>query len=481
MFIKKGVLLALFLFYVGSVFAQKKDRQPNIVFILADDLGYGDLGVYGQKIIKTPHIDRLAQEGIRFTEFYAGTSVCAPSRAALLSGQHTGHTYIRGNRELEPEGQEPLVDSVQTFAQLLQQKGYVTGAFGKWGLGMVGTSGAPDRKGFHTFFGYNCQRQSHRYYPTHLWHNDKKVVLEGNDLSQKVHYAPSLIQEKTIEFIEENKNKPFFLFIPTPLPHAELQGPEDEFYKMYANQFEEKAHKGNDYGPNATIPGYASVEKPRATYASMVSRMDAYVGEVISKLDELGLTDNTIVIFSSDNGAHREGGNDPVFFNSAANLRGFKRDLYEGGIKTPFIVKWPKKIKPGRISAHIGSFWDIMPTFVDITQSEKPNYTDGKSFLPTLLGKANKQGTHPYLYWEFHEDGGKQAIRMGKWKGVRLNFHTQPNAEIELYNLSADPSEQNNVAKSNPDIVQKIKTFMLEAHRPSTLFPFKHEVQNTGR
>jgi len=478
MFVKKSILFILCVLSVSLVSAQKNDQKPNIVFILADDLGYGDLGVYGQKIIKTPNIDRLAQDGILFTEFYAGTSVCAPSRSSLLTGQHTGHTYIRGNKEIEPEGQEPLVDSVQTYAQLLQEKGYTTGAFGKWGLGMVGTSGAPDKKGFDTFFGYNCQRQSHRYYPTHLWSNEQKIVLEGNDLTNKVHYAPSLIQEKTIAFIEENQNKPFFLFIPTTLPHAELQGPDDEFYKMYANEFEEKAYKGNDYGPNATVTGYASVEKPRATYAAMVSRMDAYVGEVIAKIEELGLSENTIIIFSSDNGAHREGGADPVFFNSSGNLRGYKRDLYEGGIKTPFIVKWPAKIKPGSKSDHIGSFWDIMPSFVDITKANKPHYTDGLSFLPTLLGKTNKQKKHKYLYWEFHEDGGRQAVRMGKWKAVRLNVNKNPNGDIELYDLSIDPKEQNNLADSNPKIVKKMKGYLQEAHRPNALFPFQSEINN---
>ncbi|HWL00308.1 MAG TPA: sulfatase-like hydrolase/transferase, partial [Parapedobacter sp.] len=256
-------------------------KRPNIIFILADDLGYGDLGVYGQQYIHTPHLDQLAAEGMRFTQFYAGTTVCAPSRSSLLTGQHTGHTYVRGNKEIQPEGQEPLADSVQTFAQLLQRAGYVTGAFGKWGLGMVGTSGAPNRKGFDEFFGYNCQRQSHRYYPTHLWHNSEKVILDGNDLSQQVHYAPALIQQKTLAFIENHKDSSFFLFIPTVLPHAELQGPEDEYYRQYEHAFDETPYQGNDYGPEATVAGYASVAKPRATFAAMVSRMDAYVGQVL--------------------------------------------------------------------------------------------------------------------------------------------------------------------------------------------------------
>lgn len=462
-------LIGFFLFHFCC--AQRANQQPNIVFILADDLGYGDLGVYGQQLIKTPHIDRLARQGMRFTEFYAGTSVCAPSRSSLLTGQHTGHTYIRGNKEIEPEGQEPLADSVQSYAQLLQEAGYVTGAFGKWGLGMVGTSGAPDKKGFDRFFGYNCQRQSHRYYPTHLWDNDKKVILEGNDLAHKVHYAPKLIQQKTLQFIEEHQKEPFFLFIPTVLPHAELQGPEDEYYKMYENSFEEHPYKGNDYGSGATVAGYAGVEKPRATFAAMVSRMDAYVGEVLAKLDELGLTENTIIILSSDNGAHREGGADPVFFNSSGGLRGFKRDLYEGGIKTPFIVRWSEKVKAGTESAFIGAFWDVMPTLLDIAGAPKPHYTDGISFLPTLMGEAAQQ-EHAYLYWEFHEDGGRQAIRMGNWKGVRLQAAKNPGGAIELYNLLDDPKEEQDVAEDHPVIVRRISAYMEEAHRPSSLFPF---------
>ncbi|WP_262246392.1 arylsulfatase [Parapedobacter soli] len=457
---------------LGSLpLALHAQQRPNIVFILADDLGYGDLGVYGQTHIHTPNLDRLAAEGMRFTQFYAGTTVCAPSRSVLLTGQHTGHTYIRGNKEIQPEGQEPLADSVQTFAQLLQQAGYTTGAFGKWGLGMVGTSGDPNHKGFDEFFGYNCQRQSHRYYPTHLWHNSEKVILEGNDLSQKVHYAPAIIQEKTLAFIENHQDHPFFLFIPTILPHAELQGPEDEYYRQYENMFPETPHKGNDYGPEATVGGYASVAKPRATFAAMVSRMDAYVGQVLDKLDELGLADNTIVLFSSDNGPHQEGGADPDFFNSAAGFRGVKRDLYEGGIRTPFIVRWPNHIADASVSDHIGAFWDVMPTLVEITGATRPRYTDGISFLPTLLGQGN-QRQHTYLYWEFHEGGGRQAVRMGKWKGIRLNVKENPDAPIALYNLYDDPAETTDVAAEHPEIVGQLAGMMAEAHEESAVFPF---------
>lgn len=445
-------------------------KRPNIVFILADDLGYGDLGVYGQQYIHTPHLDRLAAEGMRFTQFYAGTTVCAPSRSSLLTGQHTGHTYIRGNKEIQPEGQEPLADSVQTFAQLLQQAGYVTGAFGKWGLGMVGTSGDPNHKGFDEFFGYNCQRQSHRYYPTHLWHNSEKIILDGNDLSQQVHYAPSLIQQKTLAFIENHKDSSFFLFIPTVLPHAELQGPEDEYYRQYEHAFDETPHHGSDYGPGATVAGYASVDKPRATFAAMVSRMDAYVGQVLDKLDELGLTDNTLVIFSSDNGPHQEGGADPEFFNSAGGLRGVKRDLYEGGIRTPLIAHWPNHIAAGSVSDHIGAFWDIMPTLVELTGAPRPHYTDGISLLPTLLGQGDQQ-QHGYLYWEFHEGGGRQAVRIGNWKGVRLNVKEAPDGPIALYDLQADPAETTDVAAARPEIAKQLAERMEKAHHESAVFP----------
>jgi Arylsulfatase A and related enzymes len=450
--------------------AHQERERPNIVFILADDLGYGDLGCYGQSIIKTPHLDRFAKEGMRFTQFYSGTTVCAPSRSALLTGQHTGHTYIRGNKEVQPEGQEPLADSVQTFAQLLQEAGYVTGAFGKWGLGMVGTSGDPNRKGFDEFFGYNCQRQSHRYYPTHLWHNAEKVILEGNDLTGKVHYAPAVIQEKTLAFLERHRHEPFFLYVPVVLPHAELQGPEDEHYRQYEHAFDETPHKGNGYGPGATVGGYASVDKPRATYAGMVSRLDAYVGEILAKLDELGLRENTIVLFGSDNGPHMEGGADPSFFNSSGGLRGVKRDLYEGGIRTPFIVRWPGKVAAGSTADHVGAFWDIMPTLVDIAAAPKPRYTDGISFLPTLLNQG-QQETHPYLYWEFHEAGGRQAVRIGKWKGVRLGVKERRDPPIELYDLTKDPGEQDDVAAEHPEVVAQLSQAMEQAHRESKLFP----------
>lgn len=467
--------LSLFVFVLfNSATAQQK--QPNIVFILADDLGIGDIGAYGQTKIKTPNLDKLAREGALFTQFYAGTSVCAPSRASLMTGMHTGHAYVRGNKEIKPEGQEPLADSIRTFAMDLQNAGYVTGAFGKWGLGMVGTSGDPNLKGFNTFYGYNCQRQSHRYYPTHLWHNNHRIVLEGNDLSHKVQYAPTLIQEQTLQFIDDNKEKPFFLFVPTVLPHAELAGPDDEYYQMYKNAFQETPHKGEDYGPNATIGGYASVDKPRATFAAMVSRMDAYVGEIVSKLDELGLRENTIILFSSDNGAHREGGADPDFFNSTAGYKGVKRSLYEGGIRVPLIVNWKNKITPSQDIKHVGAFWDIYNTMVTLGNSSPSIQNDGISFLPTLI-KEGKQKKHKYLYWEFHEDGGRQAVLYKGWKLVKQNVKSPHKTTFELYHIDKDPHEKNNVAIKNTRKVNELIKLMEEAHVESEIYPFILEMK----
>ena len=465
--------LVFFIFLFTAVELNAQQQAPNIVFILADDLGIGDIGPYGQQKISTPNLDRLAENGMKFTNFYAGTSVCAPSRSSLMTGQHTGHTFIRGNKEIEPEGQQPLADSIRTFAMILQEHGYKTGAFGKWGLGMVGTSGDPNKKGFDEFYGYNCQRQSHRYFPTHLWHNSTKIDLQGNDLTKATTYAPELIQQQTLEFIDKHKDQPFFLFVPTVLPHAELTGPQDEFFKKYESSFTEKAHKGEDYGPNATVSGYASVNKPRATFAAMVSRMDHYVGEVLDKLDELGLTDNTIIIFSSDNGAHREGGADPVFFNSTAGSRGFKRDLYEGGIRTPLLVSWNQHITKNSTSNHVGAFWDLLPTIQELIGDKNIERTDGISFLPTLLNRG-AQKSHDQLYWEFHEDGGKQAVLYKNYKLIKFKAKDAQNSYFELYDLEKDPYEK--TALKNMKIEQKLKKIMKEEHVESIVFPFLNRV-----
>ena len=450
--------------------------RPNIVFILADDLGYGDIGVNGQKLIRTPNIDRLAAEGVRFTQFYAGTSVCAPSRSALLTGQHTGHTYIRGNKGVDPEGQQPIADSVITIAELLQKAGYTTAAFGKWGLGPVGSAGDPLKQGFDRFYGYNCQSLAHRYYPNHLWNNVEQVVLTDNqNLRDPRQYAPDLIQQQALTFIgTQSGQAPFFLFLPYILPHAELLVPDDSIFQSYKGRFAEKPYKGADYGPGATSGGYTSQPYPRATFAAMVTRLDLYVGQVLAKLKEQGLDRNTLVIFSSDNGPHVEGGADPVFFTSGGGFRGVKRDLYEGGIREPFIARWPGTIRPGTRNAYVGAFWDLLPTFAELAGVENQPPTDGISFVPALTGNGT-QRQHDYLYWEFHEQGGKQAIRQGNWKAVRLTAATQPDAPLELYDLATDPAETHNMAHQHPDRVRQLGQLMNQAHRPSPLFPFGAE------
>lgn len=452
----KKLLLGSFIIMSGISMSYGQQKKPNIVFILADDLGYADIGAYGQTKIKTPHLDNLAKQGMKFTEFYTGTSVCAPSRSSLLTGQHTGHTYIRGNKELEPEGQEPLVDSVVTFAMQLKDAGYTTGAFGKWGLGMVGTSGDPNRKGFDNFYGYNCQRQAHTYYPTHLWDNQEKVEFKDQNV-----YAADLIQEKTLAFIDENKDNPFFLFVPTVLPHAELAGPQDSLYRIYENQFEETPFKNNHY---------ANVDKPRAMYASMVARLDLHVGQIIEKLNELGLAENTIVMFASDNGAHKEGGADPDFFNSSGQFKGIKRSLYEGGLRTPFIAYWPNQIKANQVIEQPAAFWDIMPTVLELADTPNEAYTDGVSIVPTLLGKG-KQKKQDYFYWEFHEEGGRQAVRQGDWKLIIQKVKNPNETYFELFNIKKDPSEKHNLASENPKKVNQLKELIKKAHKESEIFP----------
>ena len=449
-----------------------RQKHPNIIYILADDLGYGDLGCYGQEKLSTPSLDRLAMNGIRFTRHYSGSTVCAPSRSSLMTGMHTGHTPIRGNREIRPEGQWPLPDTVVTLAEWLKEAGYVTGAFGKWGLGFPGSEGDPVHQGFDYFFGYNCQRFAHRYYPAYLWENEEKVFLEGNDWKSRVTYAPDLIQQKAIEFIRQHRDTSFFAFLPVTIPHAELIVPEDDIFRQYLGTFPETPYlggKGSDYGPDMEIGGYCSQENPHATFAAMITRLDRYVGEIAAVLDELGLSENTLIMFTSDNGPHLEGGADPGFFNSNGSLKGFKRDLYEGGIRVPFIVSWPGTIEPGRESDHLSAFWDVLPTLAELTGVDC-GPTDGISFLPELLGK--EQTEHVFLYWEFHERGGAQAILMEPWKAVRLNVGADPRAPLELYNLDDDPTEENNIAASYPELVTTLTEAMEGAREPSEIFNF---------
>lgn len=485
LFLVGAFSLALIIFFSGCSQGKQTEnqestvRKPNIIFILADDLGYGDLGFLGQEYIETPNIDKLASEGMFFTDHYAGATVCAPSRSAFMTGLHTGHTPIRGNREIQPEGQFPMPDSIPSIATVLNKAGYKTGAFGKWGLGFIGTTGDPNQQGFDKFYGYNCQRFAHRYYPDHIWDNDNEIKLEGNGWKEKTTYAPDLIQEKTLAFIDENKDSPFFLFMPIVMPHAELAIPDGELLEKYRAKFgDEKpypARGGSEYGDDMDISTYQSQPYPHATFAAMVELIDVYVGQVMAKLKEQGLDDNTIVIFSSDNGAHQEGGADPEFFNSNGIYRGYKRDLYEGGVRTPMIARWPGKIKAGSKSDQISAFWDLLPTFADIAGTEVPENIDGISILPTMLGDNKDQQDHNYLYWEFHELGGKQAIRKGDWKAVRLNVFGDKPSVLELYDLSKDPSEENNLAEANPEVVTEMDSLMKAAHTPNPIFTFYKE------
>lgn len=466
-------LLVSLLYYSLSHGQPTPTSRPNIIFILADDLGYGDVGFNGQKLIKTPNIDRLAAEGMQFTQFYAGTSVCAPSRSSLMTGQHTGHTFIRGNKSVEPEGQQPIADSVTTVAELLQQAGYTTAAFGKWGLGPVGSEGDPNKQGFDRFYGYNCQSLAHRYYPDHLWNNSEKVTLAANENLQKTHdYAADLIQQQALNFLDaRTAAQPFFLFLPYTLPHAELMVPNDSLLTYYKGKFPETPYAGADYGPNAKTGGYASQAFPRATFAAMVTRLDQYVGQVMAKLKAKGLDKNTLVIFSSDNGPHVEGGADPTFFNSGGGLRGVKRDLYEGGIREPFVAHWPGVIKAGSRNNYIGAFWDLLPTFTELAGAKTPANIDGLSIVPTLTGRG-KQKQHDHLYWEFHENGGRQAVRQGNWKAVRLQAIKNPDGPVELYDLAKDPAESHNLAAQYPEKAAQFGRLMNESHVESPLFPF---------
>lgn len=449
-------------------------QQPNVIYILADDAGYGDLSCYGQQKFATPNLDRLASEGMRFTQHYAGASVSAPSRSTLMTGLHTGHTPIRGNEEILPEGQHPMPDSLLTLPKLFQQAGYATGAFGKWGLGYPGSEGSPGRQGFGEFFGYNCQRIAHNYFPDYLRRNDEKVVLEGNKNNVNGEYAHHVIDKEALAFLDAHKDEKFFMYLPIVLPHAELLVPEDSIFQHFKGQYvEEHPYKGIDSGPSYRNGGYGSQPYPRAAFAAMMTHLDNTVGMVMEKLKALGLDKNTIVIFASDNGAHIEGGADPMFFDSNGPLRGLKRELYEGGIRVPMIVRWPGQVAAGTTSDHISAFWDVMPTLAQAAALPLPKDVriDGISFLPALTGKG-KQQQHAHLYWEFHEAGGRQAVRMGEWKGVREGVGKNPQAPVQLYHLPTDLGETKDVAAQHPEVVRQIERLMAESRTESALFRF---------
>lgn len=487
--------LLLVLLFAAYSHAAEPGSRPNFIFILCDDLGYGDIGPFGQKKIRTPNLDRMAAEGMKLTAHYSGHNVCAPSRCVLLSGKHPGHGYIRENRGglgAGQEGQQPVPAGTLSLPLTLKKLGYTVGCTGKWGLGPVGSSGDPLNQGFDRFYGFNCQAVAHNFYPTHLWSNDQKVMLENPKFGahQKLppdadpqspasyatfvgkQYSADLIAAQAREFVRENKEKPFFLYFSTTVPHLALQVPADSL-KEYEGAFPETPYTGGrGYLPNRT---------PRATYAAMVTRMDAEVGRLMDLVKELGLDERTVFVFTSDNGPLYDqlGGTDTDFFESAGKFRGRKGSYYEGGFRVPCIVRWPGKIAAGTTSDFVSGFEDWLPTLLDLAgeKAALPAGGDGLSIAPTLLGQ--KQAARPFLYRESPGYGGQQAVRMGDWKLVRQKLnpgHKQKNPPpptTELYNLAEDPSEQNDVAASHPDIVAKLVAIAKEQHTKSDLFPIR--------
>jgi arylsulfatase len=439
--------------------------KPNIVFILADDLGFRDLGCYGQTKIHTPSIDKLAAEGMRLTRAYCGNAVCAPSRCCLMTGKHPGHAFVRDNRQWKEKvqwsGQIPLPENTPTLPRWLKEHGYVTGAAGKWGLGAPENTGDPQKQGLDHFFGYYCQAHAHNHYPAYVYRDGAKVALDGNDGSVTgKQFTQDLFEAEGLSFIRAHKDQPFFLYLPFTVPHLAIQVPEDSLAE-YRGKFEEKPYRGKAYQPHET---------PRAGYAAMVTRMDRSVGRIMDLLKELGLDEKTLVIFSSDNGPVGDyAGSDNVFFASRGDLHGWKGSLYEGGIRTPFIARWPGKIKAGTTSDVQTAFWDVLPTLCEVAGGPAPMATDGISILPTLLGQKQTH-KHDFLYWEFPSYGGQQAVHLGDWKGVRQNLQKGP-SPIELYDLAGDPNETKNVAAGHPDVVERIDALMKREHVPSAIFP----------
>ena len=434
----------------------KKPKLPNVIYILADDLGYGDLSCYGQEKFSTPNIDALATRGMKFTQAYSGSTVCAPSRCCLMTGLHSGHAAVRGNAEIKPEGQAPMPADTKTVAHLMQTAGYRTGVFGKWGLGGPGTVSEPNKMGFDEFYGYNCQRQAHNYYPDHLWDNQTLVPLPENENEQSGQYAPDLIQAKALEFIRERGDQPFFCYYAAIQPHADMVAPE-----KYMNR-----HRGK-YGIETPYEGgYRWQKEPRAAFAAMVNVLDDYVGEIVAELEAEGIADNTLVIFTSDNGPHVEGGHDAEYFDCNGVLSGVKRDLYEGGVRVPMIATWPEKIAQGTVSDQTTAFWDFLPTMADLSGQKVPTETDGVSILPTLLGHPADQQQHQYLYFEFPAKNGRIAIRKGKWKAVRYNVAADPNSLLELYDLNSDVGESVNVAAAHPELISDFEILLKGARTP---------------
>lgn len=437
------------------------NEHPNLIFIMADDLGYGDLGCFGQQVIQTPRIDQMAAEGMKFTDFYAGNTVCAPSRSVLMTGKHMGHTHVRGNAA----GPDTLIQSLRdediTVAEVLQPSGYTNALIGKWGLGELNQPGSPLKQGFDRFFGYANQVHAHNYYPEFLWDNDKKIPLRnvvkrnnrshggftGGYATKRVDYTHDLYAEQSLDFIKANKSGPFFLYMSLTIPHA-----NNERRKMV--------------GDGAEVPDYGIYAdrdwpNPDKGQAAMITRMDGDVGRILDLLGELEIAENTLVIFTSDNGPHNESGHNLERFDPSGPLRGTKRALYEGGIRVPTIAWWPGTVAPGSETNHIGYFGDLMATAAELSGVDAPEEIDSVSFLPTLLGKPSDQKKHKYLYWEFYEQGSRQAVRFGKWKAIRQPMHS---GKIELFDLSEDISEKQNLAAKHKDLVTKAASMMDEAH-----------------
>ena len=479
--------------WLASAFSAEPVR-PNIVFILADDLGYGEIGCFGQTKIKTPHLDKLAAEGMRLTQHYSGNAVCAPSRCVLMTGKHPGHAFIRDNRGTPPEGQYPIPAETITLPKLLGQAGYVCGGFGKWGLGGPGSDGEPLKQGMHRFFGFNCQSVAHNHYPTHLWDDNKQVRLDNpafsanqtlaKDLDPRdpasysqfmgKEFAQDRIMEQALKFVRDNRERPFFLYVPSTIPHVAIQVPDDSLSE-YLGQFEETPYVGNK--------GYLPHRTPRAAFAAMITRLDRDVGRIVALVRELGLEENTLFVFSSDNGPLDHdyqglAGTDGRFFNSAGPLRGQKGSLYEGGFRVPTIARWKGKIPAGTTRERVSGFEDWLPTLLEVAgaKDSTPKQIDGISLVPTLLGQS--QPERPFLYREFPGYGGQQIVRIGDWKGVRQNLKPagkdkdkKPSLTIELYNLKDDLAESKNVATEHPDIVAQIERLMRDQHTPSAEFP----------
>lgn len=477
------IYLALFILAFYPFFSQGQNKnhmgKPNIIYIYADDLGYAEIGAYGQKKIKTPNLDRLAKEGMKFTQHYSGTPVCAPARCMLMTGKHGGHSYIRGNYPMGGNadsleaGQMPLPEGTFTLPKMLKAAGYATGMTGKWGLGMNNTTGSPLNQGFDYYYGYLDQKQAQNYYPTHLWENDRKVNLDNEDFNVQIMldstkatdkdfdrykgkvYAPDKMTEKALAFIEKNRSRPFFLYMPYTIPHVSLQVP-DRYIQPYLGKFNERPY----YGQNS----YAPSKYPLSTYAGMITYLDDQVGILMKEIKKLGLDNNTIIMFSSDNGTTFNGGVEASFFRSVGDFRGLKMDVFEGGIREPFIARWPGKIPAGAVSDLISAQYDMMATFADITGGTT-NHTDGISILPTLTGKGKTQKKHDFLYFEYPEKGGQLAIRMGNWKGVKLNMRKNPHTPWMLFDLEKDPSEEKNIASEHMDIIKQLDAIVKREHQ----------------